>query len=494
MDRIARIMGHLALGKDACVKHNLFFFRGEQDFLFKIKIQKNFLCFTRGKLQANAKKKKMSASIDPKNFTREQLLELVHARIAYSPAESTILDRMNKSKLALILATANRGQAATTAEGDQSADVLERLRGHFPFIVMGRDSRPSDREETHAQIKEVKQMLEEVGRRIEPTNLLLEFDPQRKWSMDEETIAPRLPLPPTVRWPYFFALAQQESLIEKEKRKMMPYNQQLFMQGFAPDNPALLKLWLRTANSVFSRVKDSASVRSMLVEWSSHGYIRIRGVLATHPLVDQLTDLVSLAPLIEQGLLLDEPNWRLYSRCFMPGPNRVGVPLPSGLVLFEGRTGSEASSILEQRVRRAPFSTSWHINEALQFADPSTEFRVATDVLFKRKNVLMAHKIMSSEILGVDVQQARMQPRGAAAAASSSSSEAPLTVRAPQWDECEIIIQPLVSVHLVNDVVIAIDRRNRHPLNHDIASTQPVLQRLLFIHAFLGDTCPCGGR
>jgi len=61
-----------------------------------------------------------SPSIDPKNSTREQLLELVLARNEYSPEEFAVLRRMNKSELALILATAIKSASASASAASSS--------------------------------------------------------------------------------------------------------------------------------------------------------------------------------------------------------------------------------------------------------------------------------------------------------------------------------------------------------------------------------------
>jgi len=62
-------------------------------------------------------RKKMSAPprIDPKNFTREQLLELVRERKVNSAADYALLTRMNKSELALILNTVSSAVAAASS-------------------------------------------------------------------------------------------------------------------------------------------------------------------------------------------------------------------------------------------------------------------------------------------------------------------------------------------------------------------------------------------
>jgi len=64
----------------------------------------------------------MSSSIDPKNFTRDQLVALVRARVVYSPAQLAVVSGLNKSQLALMLDTATA--TATALSAPKSARTL----------------------------------------------------------------------------------------------------------------------------------------------------------------------------------------------------------------------------------------------------------------------------------------------------------------------------------------------------------------------------------
>lgn len=143
------------------------------------------------------------------------------------------------------------------------------------------------------------------------------------------------------------------------------------------------------------------------------------------------------------------------------------MPLPVGLVLFEGRGAAPSvHQVLQDRLRRPPFSTSWHPNVALDFTRNQSG---------SRDGGMFAHKLMSDGILGVDVQQARTN-----------------TTRQPyqEWRECEVIVQPLVSFHQVDEAWVLLDKRSLDVRAVD-RGEHTVWVHVVFTHAFLGDVCPC---
>jgi len=358
----------------------------------------------------------------------------------------------------------------------------EQLAVVYPFLLNVTRSQSLDTKAAHA-------LLDKVELCIKPTSEVLDVAGAESldswWGARKEENKKRTgkenPPRDKDRWPYFYALPPAESeFVNGSLVKMMPFCQQWFVKGIAPRNKSLLELWMHTFKLTFSLRENRDDDRSVLRSWAYEGYAGMRAVLENHPGASKLTDLLSMVSIVQQGLASSKASdWRLYDRFFMPGPERIAVPLPSGLVLFEGR-GLRASpvDILSDRVRLAPFSTSWHPNEAMRFTYSninSWTFDVRS-LYKKRANVLFTHKIMSDGILGVDVQLA----------------VEPGKPRLSTWTECEIIIQPLVRIHLVGESVIGIDNRTISQPHHDLSATQPLIQRVLFTHLFLGSKCPCG--
>jgi len=295
------------------------------------------------------------------------------------------------------------------------------------------------------------------------------------------------PSSPADAWPYFFArveLGEEDWKKETDNPRHTPRIQTIFMKGVSPDNHALLPVWLREAKARFALREDRSAENTLLASWCDDGFVWIRNVLSHHPKVKKLTDLLSMLPLVRKGLTT--PNgqvftlsaWQFYDTMFMPGPNRVAVPLPAGMVIFEGRAGRNTpDSVLNDRVRRVPFSASWHVDAALRFAfrGDISQAEVQIDMLDSRSACLFVHKIMSDGILGVDVQLARYE----------DDPEELLE----QWSECEIIVQPLVSFHLVEEAVAVFDVAANDEQKKHITPT--IVQRVMFTHAFLGVKCPC---
>lgn len=299
--------------------------------------------------------------------------------------------------------------------------------------------------------------------------------------------------PARTRWPYYFA---QPAWLSAYRRWTSTYNrfadvaiddpddlaavdavirtthlpvlQQKFLDALMPQNRPLLRAWMHMFGVNLGLVGRGRNVQ-LIKAWMQSS-AAIIGVLRMHPAAHTLTDLLSLLPLVEQGMRdgqieseRDETTeWEFYKRMFMPGPARVAVPLPVGLVLFEGR-GTQASTdrVMHDRVRRTPFSASWHPNVAMQFITDDGN--------------MFVHKIMSDGILGIDVQCTRRE-----------KWEKPA-----YWNECEVIVQPLVSFHRVHDALVLLDSR---PLDHTHAperTRNAHWVHVVFTHAFLGDVCPC---
>jgi hypothetical protein len=250
---------------------------------------------------------------------------------------------------------------------------------------------------------------------------------------------------------------------------LLPALQQQFLESFAPRNRALLEVWLHAFDVNF-KLADRTDERGKLLYWSGEGYRHIRALVADHPKAATFTDLLSLLPLVEAGVNgpTNQRGWDFYDLLFMPGPHRLGVPLPVGLVLFEGR-GSKPTvhQVLQDRLRRPPFSTSWHPNVAIAFTYNQSG---------GRDGGMFAHKLMSDGILGVDVQQAR-----------ADATRQPYQ----EWRECEVIMQPLVSFHQVDEAWVLLDKRSLDVRSVDRGDARTVWVHVVFTHAFLGDVCPC---
>ena len=371
---------------------------------------------------------------------------------------------------------------------NKNAREMADLRTIYPFITEALDKEPSDSSVVDRDLLEAKMLMQKVEDLIQPTFHALDEEKANtlRWHTflkKEETdkrFATRKPMPASERWPYFYALPQKESeYFDGSSLKMMPYNQQRFMEAFFPHNKSLLGQWMRSFATNFGLVNRQSDYE-LMGSWAGMGYPEIRRELELHPAAATLTNLVSMVPLVAKGLQSKDAavakRWRFYDRFFMPGPERLAVALPVGLVVFEGhKEGDLVNRLIDARVRRAPFSTSWHPNEAMGFADDPRRYVFDLDVKYKREKCLFVHKIMSQGILGIDLQQT-----------NSSDGE-----RQTPWVECEVIMQPLVSMHLVKELVICMDMRLTYNGVHESGYTAPVFQRTLFTHLFLGDTCPC---
>jgi len=371
---------------------------------------------------------------------------------------------------------------------NKNAREMADLRTIYPFITEAMDEEPSDSKIVDRDLLEAKMLMQKVEDLIQPTFHALDEEKANtlRWHIflkKEETdkrFATRKPMPASERWPYFYALPQKESeYFDGSSLKMMPYNQQRFMEAFFPHNKSLLNQWMRSFAANFGLVNRSSDFKLMR-SWAMMGYPEIRQALELHPAAASLTDLRSMRQIVAEGLESKKAGgvdiWRFYDRFFMPGPERLAVALPVGLVIFEGhKEGERVDSLIDARVRRAPFSTSWHPNEAMCFTDDSRRYVFDLDVKYKREKCLFVHKITSQGILGIDLQQT-----------NSSDGERQLS-----WTECEVIIQPLVNMHLVKELVICMEMRLRYDEEHEKGYTVPVFQRTLFTHLFLGDTCPC---
>lgn len=352
-----------------------------------------------------------------------------------------------------------------TARGDGRGDV-QRMRAAYPFLVRMLHEDASGDERVAIE-REKKQMEAECEVAY------------RAWMTQRP-----------FRWPYFFAYAADAIApgASMNGEFVLPL-QQRFLEAWAGDaSRLLLAAWIGMCRVVFG-LADRRIEDYYIEKWSETLFTPIRAVLLDHPQVAQLTDLESLLPIVERELadarkqkaastaFVQDAHgdiagyhpvtyWDFYKRLFLPGPSRLAVPLPVGLVLFEGRSAHSntarptAADILRDRVRRAPFSASWHPDVALSFADTTSRRHRAT------RGTLLVHKIMSDAILGVDAQQAR--------------SSIHRSQRLSSWHECEIIVQPLVSFHQVQEADVLLDQwRHRHWVH------------VIFTHVFLGDVCPC---
>jgi hypothetical protein len=379
-----------------------------------------------------------------------------------------------------------------------AAEAPTKKVGSLEWLEEMRDRAMRDANIPISQILEFQKMIDRQRAAKQEITTKQMQDQERvqkyRWSFDSsdrssEVNCKIVPLPSPVsiatakaekRWPYYFARPQSDSEVYKNTSLIvMPKTQQDFMQGMCPRNKPLLILWFASVDVIFS-LTDRTNEIELIRDWSHLSFARIRKRLCDHPKVNTLTDLVSMAPLVQDELnAMDETvagvirvkDWRFYEMLFMPTPQRLGVPLPVGLMLFEGRARTEAVQILNDGIRRAPFSTSWHPNAGLHFVLSPVQNAMDAYVLF-------AHTLMSDGILGVDVQKTCHRRESHAS-----------------WNECEIIVQPLVRFHSVDEYVIVIEQDPT--IHYTMYSANPmriVEVRLVLTHAYLGDMCPCRAK
>lgn len=271
------------------------------------------------------------------------------------------------------------------------------------------------------------------------------------------------------RYPYYYAEDESES-----EDYLLPLSQQLFLQAFAPRNITILPIWFTLYEANF-KLADRRDVIALIQRWAGSGSGAIQSVVSELPHAP--ADLLSLLPLVEQGVkpdylprgrgVTEREAWKFYQLLFMPNPQRVGVPLPIGVALFEGRAGGTVSRITElvNHVRVPSFSTTWHPDVALSFAWPGSASS-AKNNWQKGNNVLFVHTVMSDGILGVTIPS-----------------------EIDQVGEAEVIVQPLVRLHLIaQEHVIGIERHEGHSPR---GRSKPCFIHVMFTHMYLGDKCPC---
>lgn len=273
------------------------------------------------------------------------------------------------------------------------------------------------------------------------------------------------------RLPFFYGMPLDSSR-EKEVIHALPRTQELFLRTFAPRNLTLLPPWLNLFDANYKSMPRWRS-GDLIQEWTGSGYASVRDFLLTHPRKGEWTDLPSLLPMLtndtddsplQRGKMTRQQCREFLNLLFMPGPRRVGVPLPVGLVLFEGKQGSSVGQItsLAGYARIPPFSTTWHPDVAAYF----TETALSPARLNKDHNVLFCHAIMSDGILGVVARRQHLS------------------------DEMEIIVQPLVHLHVLpTSHIVAMEKHEFKGV--PTTKLRKALYRIRFTHLFLGDKCPC---
>jgi len=289
-------------------------------------------------------------------------------------------------------------------------------------------------------------------------------------------------------WPLEFCLVDDEEEEEEsdEEPRLHPLLQ-LFVQSLSPVSRQLTVRWLQRSRTHIFALPMEARMQAAKCIWrytNGMGYalgrripfpaVSLEGVLETPE--DEIDDN-----------LADE--YDLARHAF----NGYALPLPVGMVLFEGRRGNSLDGddtfnlgVYDADITRARFtSTSWHPSGALAHAVTTVyasevpgesimgALPIESNIVRARKEgetppwgVLLVHKIVSPSVLAVD-------PAG--------DEE----LRDEDWNEegeREIILQPFVRFHYCQDDVAVL------PLEHDRFRGVPV--RLLYIHVFVEDACP----
>jgi hypothetical protein len=311
-------------------------------------------------------------------------------------------------------------------------------------------------------------------------------------------------------WPYFYARPLSMSIVSHlHSVRIMLDTQRMFLQRYAPNNSTLLQRFFADYIAVnplpsptyesmedrgygfdedgFPREDPNApprpdpvlTARDWISSFCNGGYATVRMLLEQHK--DQLSRISTLDEMASQGMDVHE----FITTVFYPGPTRAAVPLPAGLVLFEGRSNASAKTrILASITRREPFSTTWHPNVALSFLRPGivktmnvfmsqailNPYRVDAS---SHASVLFVHRVMTPDILAADVQGTDTEMESI-----------------PTYYECEVIIQPFVKTHVVAQRVLLI--HYDVILKEKAGPPQALLVHTMFTHLFLGATCPCG--
>jgi len=328
------------------------------------------------------------------------------------------------------------------------------------------------------------------------------------------------------RWPYYYPRDRVYSNVNVDEKsnhgthriiykftRLMLSTQRLFLQCYAPNNRALLALFFAhfDANQKISATDESSL---SLDSYCRNGYGTIRAMVHRYSKLDTIDTLdafhqqrdavfhgAAQRPATfrertpaEQGAMNHAfymyTALRFYSSVFFPSPTRLAVPLPRGLILFEGRSGTTADTrALKSTIRREVFSTTWHPNVAIQYlggVEKSGFDESFAGAAEHRGTVFFVHKVMSDGILGVDAQG---EPRRHARERNKWNPEL--------YEECEIVVQPFVKIHLFEECILLIQH---NPIDTVIHGDQtggrhdvtPVYMRTIFTHLYLGDKCSCG--
>jgi len=327
------------------------------------------------------------------------------------------------------------------------------------------------------------------------------------------------------KWPYYYPRDRVYSNVNVDEERgygqpryivkftrLMLSTQRLFMQCYAPNNRALLNLF-STHFTSNKKICGTGVSSSALRSYCSHGFMPIRKVVHEYPDLDTINTLEEFhqrRDAVFRGATPRPPNyWMLtnkervpldeailvhdsltfFSCLFFPSPSRLAVPLPRGLVLFEGRAHESAETrTLKSTVRREVFSTTWHPNVAIRYMAGvySTTSGVGFAHSFasaskSRSAVFFAHKVMSDGILGADAQN---EPYRGSRARAMWHTEL--------YEECEIVIQPFVKIHLVEECILLMQHNQIDTIIRGDHHVTPVYMRTIFTHLYLGDQCPCG--
>lgn len=294
------------------------------------------------------------------------------------------------------------------------------------------------------------------------------------------------------REPFYYCLDTSVSELTKVDKKIhnvkakipivyfLPLLQARLLHYYAPNNVRLLTSWkMEFEQHAMTLLKSDVDAYTKDVrDWSENDFSKIRAIASGQKDLDGLWD--KLQNVTHSSYNKRFASW--YQRMFLnAAPTRFSIPLPEGLVLFEGRPiGSSyrlfghqpnaRDKVHGNHTRDEPFSTSWHPNIAMKFVAsghyPSWEIALSS-----RQNVFLCHKIMTPNILGIDVQSVLHQR-----AANPGS-----------WKECEVIVQPYVKLHVFDEAIMRLEHFTLERKD-DIAS---VFVRVIWCHLYLSDVCPC---